>query len=80
MANEWHEKMGGRKFLIAILGMGMGFALALLAKLSAEFSNVIMVSTASFMAGNTITTREAIRHPATPPAPTEPPVDPTHEG
>lgn len=59
--SRWHSRLGGRKFLIIILGMVMGFTLAMLQRLTGEFTTVLVTLTGFFTAGNTAATISALR-------------------
>lgn len=46
--------LGWRKFIVVTLAMVLSFILALLMKLTAEFSTVISVCVGAFVAGNAV--------------------------
>lgn len=46
----WFERLGGRKYSLTFAGLFFGFILALLGKLTAEFTAVI-IATAGFFNG-----------------------------
>lgn len=50
------ERLGGRKFVLAMMVSTMAFILALKAKLVAEFVTVATVAVGSFVAGNAFIT------------------------
>jgi hypothetical protein len=57
----WFDKAGGRKFLVTGVGMVMGFSLALLGKLTGEFSSVLVALTGFYSAANAAATVSAHR-------------------
>lgn len=62
----WFDVLGGRKFVIAGAALVFGFVLALLGKLTAEFTGVLIAVTGFFQAANTVTTTSALKHGAEP--------------
>lgn len=48
------QRSGLRKWSVAILALGMGFTLALLGKLTADFATIAAVAVGAFAAGNAV--------------------------
>lgn len=60
MSRPWYEVLGGRKFALASGTLGMGFILALLSKLTPEFTGIAMLVNAAYSAANTMVTNKAL--------------------
>jgi hypothetical protein len=51
-----HQKLvGWRKYSVAVLGLTMGFVLAMIGKLTGEFSTIVTVVVGSYQAANAAT-------------------------
>jgi len=56
----WFEVLGGRKFTLASGTLVMGFTLALLSKLTPEFTGIAMLVNAAYATANTLVTNKAL--------------------
>ena len=50
----------GRKFIVAMSGLGTSFVLALLNKLTGEYTTVVSVVVGAFHAADTLITRKSL--------------------
>ena len=57
---RWYTFLGGRKFTLASGTLVMGFTLALLSKLTPEFTGIAMLVNAAYATANTMVTNKAL--------------------
>lgn len=59
---SWSEAAGGRKFIMAAGSILLAFVLALLGKLTSEFTSVLIACTGFYSAANAVIERTALQH------------------